>query len=146
MWQAPQNGYQRGTRIIMSDTLNKLRLGAVIVFSFAVLNSDGSKDETAEIQNVNLSLDGVKDKDGNEIDPSLFATFEEVEDGVDKATITSDESLDGATGTFVATATVYWETPDGDEQVEREITALGTVTLSSDPSVGDTLEMTISLE
>lgn len=131
----------------MSNLPTKLRLGAILLFSFIVLNRDGSRDESATVGNVNMSLEDVTDKDGNPIDPNLFATFEEVSEDVDKATITSDEALDGATGTFVGTTTVSWPNPvEGGDPITKELRAVGTATLAADPSAGDTLEMVVTLQ
>lgn len=129
----------------MSGLPTKLRLGAVLLFSFVVLNADGSQDPNANVGNVNLTLEDVKDAQGNAVDPSLFATIEEVNNDVDRATITSDPSAEGYTGTFVGTATVTW-TEDGQPDTVKTLRATGTATLSADPSAGDTLEMVVTIE
>lgn len=129
----------------MSTALNKLRLGAIIAITFAVVNSDGTKDEAAQIGNANLSLENVKDAAGNDVDPSLFATFEEVSESVDKATVTSDENAAGWSGTFVAEATVTWPI-EGGEPVVKTLRAEGHAELVADPSAGDTLEMIVTLQ
>lgn len=129
----------------MSNLPASLRIGAILLFSFVVLNSDGTRDEAATIGNVNMSLEDVTDANGNPIEASQFATFEEVSDSVDKATVTSDPAAAGYTGTFVGETTVTWPV-EGGEPIVKVLRASGTATLSADPSAGDTLEMIVTIE
>ena len=131
----------------MSSLPNSLRLGAVLVISFAVMNMDGTPDSSATISNVDLHLENVVDSQGDAIDQALFATIEEIESNVDKVTITSDSQFEGASATFVGIANVKWPDPnDPDTSIEKEMKAVGHAVLSSDPSSGDTLEMVVTFQ
>lgn len=123
-----------------------LRLGAVLLFSWAVRNPDETQETNATPGNIVLSYT-AKDPDSNEVtDPEVLAqlvTIEEVDGGVDKATLTSDPAFAGYAVTFEGNGPVTW-TLNG-ESVTKDLKATGTGTLSEDPSAGDTLAMTVEV-